>query len=239
MIKVANALNNMGNIRYRSQEHTIAVKFYLDSIKLKVILYGKNSFEVLRSQCNLGTAYYENGNFDLAESIFEKVMQKMEESREMGLDKAWIYDKLGNVSVARKSFEDALTYYRKALNIKTDILKDNGHEDILKSRYNIALILCHEKKYEKAIRILLKIRKRKSSNLDDHNPFMAKIALNIADAHLSMGRTEEAESYCLTAMKTLKLANIHEDHPYFQHSQSTFKRINNQNTQNYCLEMRQ
>ena len=224
-IKITKALNNMGNIRSQSGDYEAAINFYQDSLELKIILHGEGSEETFGTRCNLGTAYFETGQHDQAHSIFAKLLFGMEKAGSNELVKARVLNKLGNVSMATKSFQSALTYYMMALEIKTNVLLDENHEEILITRHNIALVLCQEKKYEEALSLLLEVKERQTMKVGEYDPLIAKITLDIANVYLSVEKLEEAESNCLSAMKALNLAQAATNDPCLRYSQKTFKKI--------------
>ena len=224
-IKATRALHILGFISFQSGEYMTAIDYYNDSLDLKSILHGKGSAETIGVQCNLGTAYVTMGQYQEANSAFTNSLLAIERSGSMFLIKAKVLNNLGDLSMASKSFDNALMYYLRALVIKTNILQDENYEDAIITRHKVALALGQQRRYKEAIPFLLDVKEWQRSKLDEYDPYLAKITLDVANAYLSAGQTTEAELHCLDAMKMLTLSEVGKNDLCRRYSQKIFKMI--------------
>ena len=225
LLRRTDALHNLGKIRCQMGDYKAAITFYQESLKQKLVLYGEYSEEVFQTTCNLGTAYFDAKNFDLAKSIFKNLLSSERKRYVKDLERASLLNKLGNVDMARKEFKEALINYKKSLMIKQRILKDKNHSDILITVHNIALALLKEGKYDEAITILSDIRKRYRAKIGEFHPLIGKINLDLANAFLHTGEINKAELDCLSAIKALNLAQVPKNHPYNEYSRKMMRKV--------------
>ncbi len=138
---------------------------------------------------NIGTVYYEMGNYPLA---IENLLEGLHLSEELD-DKAGISrvtNNLGNVYLRQKNNEKALEYYSYSVQIKEEL----GDADGMANGFNnIGLVHENLKQYDLAIENLLK-----SARLGEENGnlmAMSRANGNLGSIYTQMGRYEEALNY--------------------------------------------
>ena len=225
LLKKSNAFIYLGDIKSQMCLYKDAIKYYQESLKVRLILHGENSKEYFEANCNLGIAYFQDKNFDLAQSTFSNLLSKDEKNKPQGMDNAMVLYELGKIDMAKQKFKDALVKFKESLHIKQDILEDENDNDILKTWHSVALAESYLRNYPQAISILLDIQQRYRSKIGDCHPLNAKIHLDAAKIYIHLNQIDKAEQHCLNAIKGFNLANFPSQHPYLQYSRKFFQKV--------------
>ncbi|ETO02426.1 hypothetical protein RFI_35010, partial [Reticulomyxa filosa] len=130
----------------------------LDSLKIRLEIFGSNHVDIVRSYNNLGSAYQSKKEYYKAISYYTKGI--FGDNHE---DIARSYANLGSNYEDKGDHNKALEYFEKALKIRLDLF-GNNHADVARSYHSLGL--CNEKAgkldkavefYDKALKIRLDI----------------------------------------------------------------------------------
>merc|ERR1712129_408089 len=69
--EIAAVLNNIGNVKYDQGFYKDAVSFFVKSLKLKEVVFGRQSIHSASVAVNLGTSYYQMKQYDQAKEQFQ------------------------------------------------------------------------------------------------------------------------------------------------------------------------
>ena len=137
---------------FSNSNYQAAIDSFLISSLLRKKLYTEKSFEYGIVQNALGITYKNLGDFNksiehflLAESAYKS------EIKNNSLAIARLYNNIGNVYKDKLSFETALDYLERAVNIL--INKNDNEQDIADFYYNIAEIHFKLRNYQNALKI--------------------------------------------------------------------------------------
>ncbi len=179
--------------RYIGNSHAIQGD-YLDALQ-----WFQKSYELIRKSDdkrslaitinNLGTVYYELGNYPMAaENLLNALKLSEELDDKPGL--ARTTNNLGNLYVDQRDFSKALEYYTYSLRIKEEL----GNTAGLPNAYNnIGLVYTNMGEYDLALENLNNSAKLASQIGDDLA--LTRAYSNLGDAHLKKGDFEKARYY--------------------------------------------
>jgi len=215
-VLMANALNNIGNILLDAGKYQESSEYYTNSLKIKTELFGKDSKEVLGTLCNIGSVMYRLRLTDKAYDYFRMALDITMKTDQGSMTHADVLHKLGNVLYMEKDYEGALEEYKKAFVIKVRILKDDSHPDVLLTRHNIGLLFLKFGKNKEALELFKDLYEKKKAKTSADDPEVAKILLDIAEAHVALEHLEEAKDLCIKAMDVFEEAKLTLRHPYYK-----------------------
>jgi len=101
---------------------------------------------------NLGKAYVDHGQYDLAAKNFLKALEIMEESGDL-LGQAFYLNNLGALYDLQKNYERALSYYERSLKVKEKLEDYSG---IAATNANMGISYFNLGAYDKAVDVYLK-----------------------------------------------------------------------------------
>ncbi|CAF4300478.1 unnamed protein product [Adineta steineri] len=156
----------------------------------------------------LGSILRKMGQFKKAEDIYQLLLDQTNDDE----DKEPIHGQLGSVKYTQGKYEEALTFYEKALTIKQSSLPPN-HIDLAPSYNNIGLV--HDKmgNYPKALSFHDKVLEIRQQSLRPSHPHLAMSYNNIGLVHCNMGNYRKALSAHEKALdiREESLPSIHPD----------------------------
>ncbi len=124
-----------------------AEELYLDILKTRLELYepeyGPNDEDVATSRRNLGALYYDQGDFEKAESQLRKsleIRRRVFGSEHTGV--ASVQNLLGNVLAAQGREDEAEQLYDEALSTRRSLLGED-HPHVARTKRDLAELLAH------------------------------------------------------------------------------------------------
>lgn len=149
---------------------------------------------------NIGTFYFDAGDFDTSEKYFEKVISFDDE--ELNIDRINSYTGLFNIKYLQRKFEDAVKYSKLALEYYEKFPRDQ-HDDVFANLLNnFAIISSDAGNYDHAtfhITWALKIY-REYNGEKKNDGMLAMIYSNAADIFSKVGNHEVAILFVLHAI---------------------------------------
>lgn len=137
-IKVADAHKNLGLIFLNKGEYMKALELFEKALTTFRRVFAKeNDFNLRIAQIMqlIGLVKIKLGSFEEARELLEKslkIYDKIYESDE-NLNVAELYDSLGfYYEICAKDFEKSISFFKKSLKIKQQIICDHNHDEILK-----------------------------------------------------------------------------------------------------------
>lgn len=129
-------------------------------------------------------------------------------------EKAYIFHELGYISYRNNSFEDAISYYDKAITEKKKYLKDNNYS-IIYTKVAKGLTYIKMGKYKEALPLFKKAKDAYMLS-SENNPSNANVLSNIANIYREMGVYDKAQEMAEYAEKIAKkyLGNESKNYAY-------------------------
>jgi tetratricopeptide (TPR) repeat protein len=138
----------------------------------------------------LGLVLGKMGQPKKAQQVYEILLeQKTEES-----EKAPIYNQLGSVKYKQGEYQEAITFYEKALEIYKKTLPPN-HPNLAMSYNNIGAVYESMGEYSKALSSHEKVLEIRQQSLPPNHPHLASSYGNIGNVYHIMGEYSKALSY--------------------------------------------
>lgn len=199
-IGIARSYANIGYAYDRLDRKKEAVKSYEQSLTIFKKLNIKKSIN--QNITNLGSIYFDLGEYKMADSYFQQVLENVRETPndQMGLANA--YFSLGNSNRQLNNPKKALAYYKQSLAIREKIGDLNG---IALSNWGIGILYNNKKAYRSALphlEIALK------NNRALKNVYQEGAALmTISQAYLGLKdykKADEAANLALTKANEIK-----------------------------------
>jgi len=183
----ANSLRYIGIVHYESGTFDKAIQFVMKSLKIYEELIKSDPSKNNIIDCKngmtfcfvpLGNIQYDQGNFDVALSYFNKALVL---HKELGNTPqiSGCYVNIGNVYFDQGLLEKSLEFYFKGMKIAEEI----GDKKALSKCYNnIGNVLLFQGKYDEVIDYYLKAMKIKEESGDRYG--VAMVNANIAEMHV-------------------------------------------------------
>ncbi|RMH74184.1 MAG: hypothetical protein D6675_00560 [Gemmatimonadetes bacterium] len=197
-------LNNLGVTCYVQGQYDTALKYYLDSLKLRERL--GNKAQIAGSYGNIAAVYFDMENYQKALEFYLKETEIKEEIGDQEhLGNAYIG--LGVVYEALQEYEKSLEYYHKAIHIQEQFEDRKG---LSISYGNIGFVYSSLHQAEQALKYYFKALAIKE-DLNDASG-LTSVYLNIADMYLQQHQYDTAENYLEKALTTAQStgAKLHE-----------------------------
>ncbi|CAF4157391.1 unnamed protein product [Adineta steineri] len=157
----------------------------------------------------LGLLLIKMSQFNMAQEVNEVLLhQATNES-----NKANIYHQLGRIKYYQGEYQQALSYYEKALAIRQQSLPSN-HPDFGDSYHNIGMVYSKIGGYSKALSYCEKALEIKEQSLPFNHPHLAMSFYNIGLVYDSMGDYSKALSYCKKSL-AIRQQSLPSNHPDF------------------------
>jgi tetratricopeptide (TPR) repeat protein len=184
LIKIGDALMNIGNVHYSLGDYPDAIAKYKQSLAY----YDSVSHRKGISSCynNIGNIFEEQENFDKAIEYYNQSLEinlKLEHLRNIGT----LYNNIGEVYLKQSELTKALKYFNKSLTYREETNDKRGISAVYS---NLAMVYYEEGKYSDALEILNKALKidyqigDKKGTAEDLN--------YLAQVNLAQGRYSEA-----------------------------------------------
>jgi serine/threonine protein kinase/Tfp pilus assembly protein PilF len=212
-LKVADSLNNLGNVLYKKGKLPDSETAHREALAIRQKRLGADHPDVASSLSNLGNVLWGEGKLAQAEALFREALAIRK--KRLGYYNEDTVASLDNLA-AVLSLEDKLPEAEKmqreavALNVK---LLGNDHPDVAFSMNNLADTLREEGKLDEAEatnRAVLMLRKKL---LGEEHPDVAASLHNLATVLAAEGKWNEAEgtNRAALAMRRKVLKNRHPD----------------------------
>ncbi|CAF1460927.1 unnamed protein product [Adineta steineri] len=155
----------------------------------------------------LGSVLIKMGQFGKAQDIYNDLLNETKDDK----DKADIYHQFGSIEYGRKNYQEALTFYKKSLDIREKILPPN-HPDLAKSYNNIGVVHNTMGNYPEALSYYKKVFEIDQQSLSPDHPDLAKSYNNIGLVHANMRDYPKALS-CYEKALGIKQQSLPHTHP--------------------------
>jgi tetratricopeptide (TPR) repeat protein len=160
----------------------------------------------------LGKLLLKIGQFDKAQQVYEVLLDQATND----IDKAISYHYIGWAKDGKGEYEEALSYYEKALKIRQRSLPPN-HPDLAMSYNNIGLVYYNMGDYPKALSSYEKALEIQQQSLPPNHPHLAASYSNIGNAYKSMDEYSKALSSHEKALE-IRQQSLPPNHPELANS---------------------
>jgi tetratricopeptide (TPR) repeat protein len=167
----------------------------------------EESFPDNKGWYRLGLMLLKMGQFDKAQEVYEVLLEQTTDESEKGP----IYHQLGCVKDGQGEYQEAITFYEKALAIQQQSLPPN-HPDLASSYNNIGMVHSTMGHYPKALSYYEKDLAIGNQSLPPNHPHLASSYNNIGNVYGSMGDFPKALSYYEKAL-AIKQQSLPTNHP--------------------------
>jgi signal transduction histidine kinase len=171
-----NRLLAVGHKHYENEEFDSSYYYYSKAKYAAEIK--KDTSRIIHSIGWLSQIQRNQGDYAGSETTAVEALPLLENTDKFPNGKWNIYNQLGNIYLFTFDNDNALYYFNKALNVKTDEIENAS------MRNNIALTYIEKGDYQKALQILLPLTKKKE--VINHAEALARINDNIGDAYLKL-----------------------------------------------------
>ncbi len=179
--EIANSYNLIGIIHFNRGNYATALKNYAAALRINNEINNKKA--LVKNYLNIGNVYNYTGNYPQALKNLQSGL-KLAESL---FDIAKIYNNIALSHFRQGNYNDALTYYFKALKINEEV----GNKEEVASNYNnIALIYTAQNNYPDALKNQLSSLKLNSEIGDKEG--LANNYINIGIIYEEQGKYAEA-----------------------------------------------
>jgi PAS domain S-box-containing protein len=199
--EIFTARHTLGTCYHANSQSRMAVRYYLEALKLEPHINNKNLIADVLS--NIGIVYWRLDDNVMAEKFH---LQALEIRKKHGAPKASMALTLNNLGLTAREKGDiagALQYYREALNLYAGI---NHKPGLATTLNNIAIIhKDHTKDYSKALEYF-----QKTLSIYEeikHQQGLASANYNIGRTYTGMRQYKTARTYLETALKLAKEIN--------------------------------
>jgi tetratricopeptide (TPR) repeat protein len=160
-------------------------------------VWGPSHARTLSSKVALANGYLALAQFDRAEALYQQVLDREEETTPMLVGVCLA--NLGQCHGRREQHAQAELYYRRALEIQTDV---KGGESLLGLTYaNLSAVCCESNVLDDAEKLDKRARSIFGETLDRDHYYFAVADGNLARIRLKQGRYAEAEELSLESMR--------------------------------------
>ena len=212
--------NNIGTVYYYKNEIDKALSYLFKAYNLRKDFYGPTHRLIGESLTNIGRLYQEQGR--IAEAIechlsaLEIILKITEGAPDY--DAALCYQNLGLAYLSCSKYDEALSNYKKAIEIQKKIFYES-HPDIGLSYYNLGKVCCNQGNYEIALRYLLKAADIQKSAFGNSHPSLAESYNAIGEVYGKLHEYNLAFEYFLQGIKILDI--FYPDNEYVQQGYET------------------
>jgi tetratricopeptide (TPR) repeat protein len=178
--------------------------------------------------CQIGLVKHYKEEFEEALNFYE---QSMASSGFLQLNSSYlpaIYNNVASIYVSLGKYLEALSFYKKTLEIEEKIISSN-HPDLALTHNNIGKMYKDIGNYEEALKSYEKsLNIYQSSELPRNHPAFINIYNNIAAIHYHLENSTEAKKFHEKAMKTEE-KSLPSDHVYLAGTYSSIGLLHKQN----------
>jgi tetratricopeptide (TPR) repeat protein len=207
-------LNRLG-VFYIEKDPNKAVDYILQSLKIRLDIFGEEHLDVAASYNNLGSAYHHKGDLDQAIRYHNKALKIwLDIFGEKHPHVATTYNNLGGVYHHKGDLDQAIDHYNKALRIQLDLFDLFGekHPDVARSYNNLGVGYGDKGDFDQAIDYYHKALKIWLDLFGEKHPDVARSYNNLGSAWRDKGDFDQAIDYHNKALK-IWLDLFGEKHP--------------------------
>lgn len=187
------SLRRMGNVYDLQGNHTKALEYFMNSLKLEG--KGESEFSRAHTLSSIGHSYSSLGDYKLAQDYLQRgltIFRKLRNQRGIGIS----YRRLGNLQQRLDNDRKAMDYYRQSLKIMKGINDLPGQAFVLD---NIGSIEKNQGNYTRALahyKESLKLKERIANKTD-----IAVTLANIGEIDMQLGDFPSALNYYNRALE--------------------------------------
>ena len=198
-LKVTEKKNNLNEIfrlrdlgdKYLEKAEYDSAYYYHNKAK-SLYTEGKDNTRIIYSLARMSEIQQNQGDYYGSETTATEAINYLQKSMDAAYESS-IYNLLGIVNVKLFDYDNALFYYNKALNLKTDEIRK------LKIKQNTAVVYMAKKDYNRAVEILLPLSLKKEVVND---PLQNKNVLdNLGYSYFKVGNYTKGIDYLNRALK--------------------------------------
>ena len=184
----------LGVLMYAQGAHKKAIKFHMESIKIRKKQIPCNHKDLATAHNDIGKVYYSVGAYQEALSSHKQALTIQQQSlSSTHPDLAASHNNIGNVYASMGHYPKALSSYKEALTIRQQALPST-HPDIAATHGNIGNVYKSVGDYQKALSSYEKALEIHRQSLPPTHPDLAKSYNNIGNVYDNMGNYSKALS---------------------------------------------
>ncbi len=210
--KLLKILDTKGDLERILGKYSTAEAYFIDSLKLKIILFGEEHVETGEGYQNLGVVYRNLGKFNESEDFLNKSLKiKKINLGEKHPEVAAVYHNLGTLYWNKGDFFKAKEFLEKSLDLKKAIYGE-AHLSIAAGYLNTGVIFWNMREFDSALNYYFRALDIWKKYFGELHPNISACYYNIGLAYLSSGQNQSAEENFNKAMK-ISSRILKKDHP--------------------------
>jgi tetratricopeptide (TPR) repeat protein len=193
-VKTSQILNNLGSVYHKQLNHAKALEYYLESFKIKQEIKDEKSY--VPTLINIAGVYYETGDKEKAKEYFliaEKEALRFSDKKNLGI----IYGNLG-ILFREKDAENAISYYRKSLDIKRE---QKNLEGMAATELNLGALYLNQLINLDSAEKFLNSSLEKSIKLENYDR-LNLLYFNLSELYYKKKDYEQSHKYAMKAYTT-------------------------------------
>jgi tetratricopeptide (TPR) repeat protein len=206
-VVTSSAYNNIALVYSHWNQCDEAIELFQKNIDILLETYGNDHYNQWTASmyCNIGSAYKEKGDMDMALYYYEKCRLKSEGMYGLEHERtSSVYNEIGFVHAEKGNLDKALMYLHKSLKITEEVLGLLEHPSTAASYNNIASIYFEKGKYDDALRYFLKALHILEKVHGHHHPNTVTLYENIFLIYFEKGNIKkQAEFWEKAQLKTI------------------------------------
>lgn len=191
---ISHVTQMLGKVCQDLGQYDQAEAHYNSSYEKTLESLGPNHRDTLDRQCNLGLFYLEKQDFSKAQEVLEECLGK--ERAQAGdsgssLNLIRVLDNLADLHRQTGELDKAEEYGKHVYSARKDHQGEN-HTDTALSSVTLGAVYFRQEKYQDALPYVEKGLETLKQNLDQSDPTLAQVTLNLGKLHNKLGNQEEA-----------------------------------------------
>eukprot|EP00051_Salpingoeca_urceolata_P024106 m.420525 g.420525 ORF g.420525 m.420525 type:complete len:797 (-) comp20189_c0_seq14:457-2847(-) len=207
--RASKTCNEVGNTLWQNGKAEEAMQLYKRGLAIDLKTLGENHPETATSLSNIGSAFYNQGDYDNAIQYHE---QSLAIRKTLGEDPnlANSYDNLGSAYDSKGDYDKAIGFFNQALSIQLKTLGEDHHDTAI-TYTNLGLAHKNKEEYDKAIDYYEKGLAIKLKTLGENHPNTATSCNNLGLVHKLKGNHDAAISFYERGL-AVQLKTLGENH---------------------------
>jgi len=206
-VETARNYNLQGVLFAYMRKNSQALELYEKAFDIREKAFGSNSLEVAQSYHNLASVYTAMKKFPKALQFHKQALAIREKL--VGLKHISIAESYNNLACVHEAcsppnYQEALKLFKKALDIKEEVLENKQHPQIALSYNNIGTIYSKTGKYSEALKLYQKSLQIRETVFGFEHPMTADSYFNIAFVSLEIKQCQQALMYIEKALKIVE-----------------------------------
>lgn len=216
---IAQCCNNIGMTYLNYGKFENAMIYFRKSLEMRLILFGPNHVDTMKSYHNIGVTYLRKSDFENALNYLNITKKINESLRIKDHNTAFIWDNLSIIFSSINKKYISKKYMDKALRIRLELLGED-HSHTAFSYINMGVYYIGMSDFKTALQYFKKAGDIHIKKFGMYSPFTAASMNNIGECYFALKEYDNAEYYLKKALKirkkTLGIPNNETHRSYIQ-----------------------